>query len=574
MPTYRGRTRADPLCEPPQAILTSLIIDAKQSEYYSDYAIWGVERATKEDAAINKQPGAQDPTAQGERWNYKPDHAGGYVRVRLRMTEDQRQVCTGELLHNRIIADDCETSASALMGVLKTTMVLRAYLDKAGVTSGIQRLKSRPEPNQAWPSEACCLPEVSEAVRRLFSPRLFPDGDKDHGLGLLLVCLSEALSTMSYEMDLAIGSANAAAVGAAPQLCGHCYCLLKATDLSDGLQTETVHVVEGTNWTRQHRPGDHGPGEEEQFNRMSIVASALMELTKSPDRAAQEDIGKGGVDMALGSFYKNIFVYGDSIQMRYAESENERQHCGTFVFGIPTHTLTRGVSYNRAIPVGYHLVCRHLQEMGEHIEPQDVCDMVRRLGREEAVPPWGESMWNTVLDSMYPCSRTLYDGREGVEAFDAQRHVRICMTHEFQGKDPEAAALRSFRESIEGILLHGNPPGITQRHADRLSEPFKEIKEGFPQPPLLKLDVQQANKCVEGIQRFVHLERAFTCMQALVTVCYIRKDQLQTTLSMLTSWIHAIQSAQEARLNALSHESMHHPEGLRPEYAPYPSVPG
>lgn len=46
---------------------------------------------------------------------------------------------------------------------------------------------------------------------------------------VLLLC--QSMTRITYDLDLAIGSANAASVGGEPHLCGHCYCLLKTVPL-------------------------------------------------------------------------------------------------------------------------------------------------------------------------------------------------------------------------------------------------------------------------------------------------------------------------------------------------------
>jgi hypothetical protein len=114
--------------------LTSEIMDSKQSEYYSDYGFYGASDATKEEADENVQPNPlheydKEAVAASEMWFYEKKNEGDeYVKFMMRPTDDQKQIVTGgTLLYNRIISDDCETSATFLVGIHKTYMAIRAY---------------------------------------------------------------------------------------------------------------------------------------------------------------------------------------------------------------------------------------------------------------------------------------------------------------------------------------------------------------------------------------------------------------------------------------------------------------
>lgn len=71
-----------------QGVLAALISDSKQSEYFSDYSLHGVEETTTEDAQANKQP----TDNSGEKWYYIKTPAAAWVKMRMNLTEDQRQV--------------------------------------------------------------------------------------------------------------------------------------------------------------------------------------------------------------------------------------------------------------------------------------------------------------------------------------------------------------------------------------------------------------------------------------------------------------------------------------------------
>jgi hypothetical protein len=137
---------AETLIDVYRTALTSEIMDAKQSEYYSDYSIFGMADGTETEMKANTQPDPSKITspldvigvANSEMWFYEEVNAGSpnkrIIKFRMRTTDDQKQVVTaGPLLYNRLISDDCETSASFIIGIHKSFMGIRAYMVQQGV---------------------------------------------------------------------------------------------------------------------------------------------------------------------------------------------------------------------------------------------------------------------------------------------------------------------------------------------------------------------------------------------------------------------------------------------------------
>lgn len=113
------------------SIVTGELMDTKQSEYYSDYCVYGVEEVSEQDYK-SRTPAAASSQEGGGTCFYRR-FKKTYVRYNLQLTEDQRQVCTGEGLRSGMIADDCETSASFLKSENKTLMAIRAMLVREGI---------------------------------------------------------------------------------------------------------------------------------------------------------------------------------------------------------------------------------------------------------------------------------------------------------------------------------------------------------------------------------------------------------------------------------------------------------
>ena len=235
-----------------------MISDSKQSEYYSDYCIYGLERATPFEATSNAQPNGTDATTSDEKWYYVVQLDGSWIKIRMRLTEDQRQICTGTGLQNRYIGDDCETSASAMMAIFRTLMIFKAYCDVEGITTLLLRGGSV--------AGMAMSVVVQNAVTCFFPENLFPrtEGMAEY-YGSLVLLLCQSMVRIAYDLDLAIGSASAASVGGEPHLCGHCYCLLKTSPLGKlaghaiqtGTLLEPLHGVLGIPSAKYQEPRMH-----------------------------------------------------------------------------------------------------------------------------------------------------------------------------------------------------------------------------------------------------------------------------------------------------------------------------
>lgn len=149
--------------------------------------------------------------------------------VCLFICQDQRQVCTGEGLRSGVIADDCESSASFLKSENKTLMAIRALL--------MQKV-----PDFLMAKKDLEVPE--ELVNVLTNHPIMFQGWSYSQRRSLVLAVANILRQFEFEVDLCIGTANAAAVGAAAQLSGHCYARSRALHLPT--QLPMMQVLEGT----------------------------------------------------------------------------------------------------------------------------------------------------------------------------------------------------------------------------------------------------------------------------------------------------------------------------------------
>lgn len=249
--------------------LTCEMMDQRQAGYYSDYCLHGVETCGREDYDSDRQPGPQDMDCEGEAWFYRiyrPPGGGDvvYVRYRLRLTEDQRQVCTGKGLRYGTINDDCETSASFAMAENKTAACLKAHMMRHGF---IDDGDSGPHAQSRDERFESLLQDLLAFVATQNGNEAIKDkvGVIASALGLgnysnvstgdveLFMAVANILRQFDLRMELCIGTANAAAVGAAAQLSGHCYGMCIA--YHHFARQLLAMIVEGTRWVLQVMPG-------------------------------------------------------------------------------------------------------------------------------------------------------------------------------------------------------------------------------------------------------------------------------------------------------------------------------
>jgi hypothetical protein len=158
-------------------------------------------------------------------------------------------VTGGDQLYNRLISDDCETSASFIMGVHKTFMWIRAYM------VSIQLWKDDTLDHAAFCTAVASMTEdqLSKLIgddRQLFT-------DRAEGKAAVFA-LGNILRQYHLRVELCIGSASSAAIGMPESPSGHCFAMLDAVHATD-LHPPRSFILEGTNWIAQRSLlGIHG----------------------------------------------------------------------------------------------------------------------------------------------------------------------------------------------------------------------------------------------------------------------------------------------------------------------------
>jgi hypothetical protein len=212
------------------SILSSIIMDSKQSEYFSDYGLYNVE-------IVDANVTATAPP--DEKWVDTKQADGKITRFKYKQTEDQKQICTGRHGTNLITGDDCETLTTAILATYRAALEQIAYLIKENVvrdytTATYHKLSPRTI-TQALRSKN--LEKVVEATM----PNAMWPGCENRGAYLLI--LMQVFQEIKSSIVCAIGTANAAGVGQAQQLSGHCYLMMETVSVRNNLSV--ISVLEG-----------------------------------------------------------------------------------------------------------------------------------------------------------------------------------------------------------------------------------------------------------------------------------------------------------------------------------------
>ena len=284
--------------------------------------------------------------------------------------------------------DDCETSAAFAMGEQKTAACVKSVMLNEGIindgdTGGH---KNR---NQEFQMKLGELLQNLEAdhkkpefklIRSLMGSTLKKEDV------YTFMAVANILRQFDTGMDLCIGTANAAAVGAAAQLSGHCYAICMGKH--HPTQTEVEMIVEGTRWVAQekYKKKEDRTMSVEVANMLNESASILMEMTKLPERDILTDAGSALMQVVRtnkGGFYANMYVCGDSINI--IRGPGKQVTIGASVCTV----LGANDAKVDKIRVQYNLVCREIeQRFGTRIQPSAVGKAIRDMARETIVPPW------------------------------------------------------------------------------------------------------------------------------------------------------------------------------------------
>lgn len=579
---------AEDLFEIYLSIITGEMMDSKHAEYYSDYCLHGVEEATEDDMRENVQPNPLNPDTAGELWFYRK-REGKVIRYRLKMTEDQRQVCTCEGLHEGMMQDDCETDAAFEMTEQKTCQAIKAKLVRddiltAGWTQPDDDDDAAAKKREHHKSNAALflgklksMLENESKYQNLINTMLGthrPVGDNVWSASVhLVMAVANILRQFEFSLDLCVGTANAAAVGAAAQLSGHCYCGAEATHIATGLPFR--RTVEGTRWVLQKRRHLVRTGDgadmmtEDQINKLNEISSILMEMTKSGKTNPLFDTGMALVQMREGGggFYKHTYVRGNKILMR-------RMPGGKLVLGAPIDmvmsTEARSVAESEndtvqevdsgssssepgklnTMEVKYELVCTHLREsVGSKIDAATIAKTIRRMARETIVPPWSKAKWLRTLNN-FNGLETLYtqSGDKAGLSIRSSRRVRFVFTHQ-TGTKMTNDEKNDLKYTILGVLNSPDPRApVMAKHNERLERVDFDSKKVNPK---FRFDETDANRHLKHLANKVRVERIFTSMNSLVTVCTVAVDEIETIHAAAMGWVTVIAAANKAKSDAI-----------------------
>jgi hypothetical protein len=489
-----------------------------------------------------------------------------------------------------MVNDDCESSASFATAEQKTATCIKSSMLRNKIISDgdvevhtISRDKEFDEKLKYLIDKDPKSPTLKSDLELV----KFMTGGTSKDDVFTFMAVANILRQFDLTMDLCIGTANAAAVGAAAQLSGHCYAICRGIHHPTGSPVQMI--VEGTRWVTQdsYKPKKKRVLDIKTGNLLNEIATILMEMTKLPDMDILLDAGTALMRVIRSNkeaFYKNVYVCGDSIKIRRNRKDKTVIIGASVVAILGAHGNEDDEDANdepevEDLPVRYNLACNRIQEKsGVKIPPSAVGKAVRDMARETIVPPWTKGHWESIMKDFNEFEELYFDHESTkIKPEDINRDVEVdlalpknCKTrgpkrirfvfvHQLYSrmtKETRDKFEEIIKECINGVgeTKKESKVPVTKNHRDRLLRNLvteKELKESNDKAKaelaleLMNFNEERAMQSLKGFPGKVRIERIFLSMNSLVTVCNIHPEDIATVHSMLGGWIKEIVDAQK-----------------------------
>jgi hypothetical protein len=495
------------------SLLTNVIMDTKQSEYFSDYCLGRVD------------PTETRPTDKADSKKFSVKNANGRKTFFVfNQTEDQRQICTGEHGTQRSGTDDCETLTTLMLALLRAYIEFQAKLVKKGiwdeyVSVRTDKLKLRQfvETNEL----------LHTVVEEVMPSKMWNLGDKSKSKmdrAAYVVLLLQLAHDMSCSVVCSIGTANAAAVGKPPHLSGHCYLMMSTASLYDNYLTTKVDVLEGTGYSLPEEDKD-----ADEKNQANLLSQMLFEATRTSFLSGGEpcckDIGHGLGISGGKQFYKEVYIMGDSVVTSLSNN-------------MKTKTIGASITEVKAgkvehIPVDYSMLQAHTG-----IRAKAVQSLVHKMVRAETVPAWSEERWIAFMDIAYQCRSWYYQRHP----FDPNTQLRVIFSHQAVGlpyvvgdQNRGMRRLQLETEALKQFFKDGIPKHSTTLHQIRMAANGKD-RYGTD------LDIKATCNLVGDSMTYIELESIVTVAEMVLCTCIINKTNVSRASQGLHAWVDAIKS--------------------------------
>jgi hypothetical protein len=561
-----------------KTILTAELIDPKQTEYYSDYNLYGVETVSKEEFDVSSQPirGYHKENRLNETWFYEmrgTDDKPEYLRYILTMTEDQRQVCTGEGLQSQLVGDDCESGSNYEVGTNKTWDIISFSMKRDGVFAKLQEYHKKLDSmstSKAVPAIPKISPTNSDTIQRAAEYNALLQSVDEVTLNRYMnhqsLCklndtrkreifwgTANVLSQIDRNMKLVVGSAGAASAGGERHMGGHCYSMLETKHVDSDVITR--HVIEATNWISQKEKGDEHepPISSDEYKSINAIATLLAMASKN---STSTNVDHSRCAMQTGrysqnDFYVHVFMLGDSYVFQKHDTIPR-----VLQFGAEISKLVRDEGIV-LIPCSYGLVETEIRKRGLPVKEGAVSESVHTLAREEAVPSWSRNKWNSITDNFVPCQdiypapgdQTVHHQPKPSQTVRKDGRLRhrfvFAQQHYDQMTDEDVSAyVVAFQKLLAYKGTDGNDDDSAVEGTMLMYSKCKATPDGVSHTAYEKhlasnplFDIKESNVALRNIGEYIKHEKTFTTMSSLVTVCSVHPDDINLVRDKLKSWV-------------------------------------
>jgi hypothetical protein len=563
-----------------KAILTAELIDPKQSEYYSDYNIYGIQEISEIEFRLATQPIAKyhNPELMGQTWfyeKYTTDSGSTYIYLRyiLIQTEDQRQVCTADGLQSQMIGDDCETSAAFFLGIGKKWDRIHFDMKIRGIYKLIKTYRdaeaSATSPGEFRESVPQNHADLMEYSNRTMTHDAFSGLDEIEKLNIFL-SVANILEMIHRKVSLVVGSASAASSGGAKQMSGHCYAMLETRHRDSDVLSR--HVIEGTSWVVQKERGEEtsAPISKSEYASINVISN-LLDIASKPyikggdgeHMHLSKDIGKCAMQTGRfdqNDFYLHVFMFGDSYVF-------QKTYDHKMTFGAEISTLVNNDQV-KLISNCYKLLEEEIKRRGKNVKEGAIREAVRAIAADESVPAWPRTRWDMITNHFLKCKDlevdissdvppsvqpdTILEPKELVSGKSPEKRHSFAFTHQYY-KSMEETTVQAHTKALRALFAGSKSLQSTQLLLDMCTmKPIGMKKEYFQEHiEQSSFTPELTDHFLEGISDYLKHEKSFTSMSSYITICSVRPSDIEALRLKLDAWITPIVSAWNKRAAAI-----------------------
>jgi hypothetical protein len=458
-----------------------------------------------------------------------------FGRNELLLSEDLRQIITGNDMHSVIAQDDCESDSSTQIAACKGFANMHSVAKEFLLSIGFDNRKGQFATPKDILSSKHLNPDAFGITKEAFAGHPLQQR-KVFTTGVIMLCQHMEKPPYVYYIT---GNAYAPAVGTGasaagnnnnPQrdVCGHCYCGMDASMVNipatlarikslkqNGQKTpekvkiitqKQMTILESTKWVNSSKAyGKNGKkascADPAVVQLQNQCANLLGEITKVSSFDPALDLISNRLEVCLDkqgaqdAFYALSYIHGN-------------KHMFTLsVPGVPTSGLVYGVSMDKLVDGdrsllfatkegAYELLTQHVNKANSNaataaistgkaaaiIKPGEIKEKLLQGTDAAAIPGWTDREWKKYVFDTYIPSGILYEDPQALKLF----HMGECM----EGYSPIVFSHECMTDRIRlssSSCPDGDDPGGHHPHTHEFVHTILSVLHDGEAPPITEV---------------------------------------------------------------------------------------